>query len=74
MSETTTETSYGNLNVNVAEDSLGNDRDGNPVYLKDIWPSSAEIAGIVRKVVTFQNIQYELTSFEITKNQGKVDQ
>lgn len=42
----------GNLNVNVAEDSLGDDRDGNPVYLKDIWPTSKEIADIVRKVVT----------------------
>lgn len=42
----------GSLNINVATDPLGNDRDGNPVYLKDIWPSSKEIADIVRKVVT----------------------
>jgi aconitate hydratase len=42
----------GNLNVNVAKDALGEDKDGNPVYLKDIWPSSNEISDIVRKVVT----------------------
>ncbi len=42
----------GSLNVNVAKDALGTDRDGNPVYLKDLWPSSKEIADIVRKVVT----------------------
>jgi len=33
----------GNLDVNLFSDSLGNDGDGNPVYLKDIWPSQAEI-------------------------------
>ena len=33
----------GNLDVNLFEDSLGEDADGNPVYLKDIWPSQQEI-------------------------------
>jgi aconitate hydratase len=33
----------GNLEVNLFEDSLGEDQDGNPVYLKDIWPSQKEI-------------------------------
>ncbi len=33
----------GNLDVNLFNDSLGNDGDGNPVYLKDIWPNQAEI-------------------------------
>ena len=42
----------GSLNVNVAEDPLGEDKDGKPVYLKDIWPSSAEIADIIREAVT----------------------
>ena len=42
----------GSLNVNVASDPLGNDTDGNPVYLKDIWPSSAEIADLIRTSVT----------------------
>ncbi|HSM39519.1 MAG TPA: aconitate hydratase AcnA, partial [Afifellaceae bacterium] len=41
----------GSLNVDIAHDPIGNDTDGNPVYLKDIWPSSAEIADIVRTVV-----------------------
>ena len=42
----------GTMHVNVATDPLGKDTDGNDVYLKDIWPSSQEIAGIVREVVT----------------------
>jgi aconitate hydratase len=42
----------GSLTNDIVRDPLGNDTDGNPVYLKDIWPSSAEIAEIVRAVVT----------------------
>ncbi len=42
----------GSMDVNVASDPLGEDGDGNPVYLKDIWPSSAEIAELVRASVT----------------------
>ena len=37
----------GNLDVNMFEDALGDDKDGNPVYLKDIWPSQQEIHGVV---------------------------
>jgi aconitate hydratase len=42
----------GSLKADIAAEPLGTDGDGNPVYLKDIWPSSAEIADIVRNVVT----------------------
>jgi len=37
----------GNMDVNLFNDSLGNDSDGNPVYLKDIWPSQAEIQSVI---------------------------
>ncbi|HLR86302.1 MAG TPA: aconitate hydratase [Wenzhouxiangella sp.] len=33
----------GSLHVNLTSEPLGNDSEGNPVYLSDIWPSSAEI-------------------------------
>jgi aconitate hydratase len=33
----------GSMNVDLATDSLGDDADGKPVYLKDIWPSSKEV-------------------------------
>jgi aconitate hydratase len=33
----------GNMNVDLYSDPLGNDSDGNPVYMKDIWPSQKEI-------------------------------
>ncbi|STD20820.1 aconitate hydratase 1 [Enterobacter asburiae] len=34
----------GNMNINLATDPIGHDRKNDPVYLKDIWPSSREIA------------------------------
>jgi aconitate hydratase len=42
----------GNVRVNLLEDPLGKDQDGNPVYLKDLWPSQKEIAEAVEKVKT----------------------
>jgi aconitate hydratase len=42
----------GNLNIDVTRDPVGHDKKGNPVYLKDIWPSSKEIADTVKKNVT----------------------
>ncbi|EBA05954.1 aconitate hydratase AcnA [Sagittula stellata] len=47
----------GDMNVNIATDVLGQDKDGNDVYLKDIWPSDAEIADLVEKTVTRESFQ-----------------
>ncbi|AWH88274.1 aconitate hydratase AcnA [Limnobaculum parvum] len=40
----------GNMNVDLSRDPLGYDKQGYPVYLKDIWPSSHEIAQAVEGV------------------------
>jgi aconitate hydratase len=37
----------GTLDLNLYNDSLGNDQEGNPVYLKDIWPSQKEVQDTV---------------------------
>jgi len=37
----------GTMDHNFDSDSLGNDLDGNPVFLKDIWPSSSEIQSVI---------------------------
>ena len=42
----------GTMDFDMSNDSLGNDQNGNPVYLKDIWPSDAEIEEVMSKVVT----------------------
>jgi aconitate hydratase len=41
----------GSMLVDIANEPLGNDKDGNPVYLRDIWPSNKEVAGLVREAV-----------------------
>ncbi|MCM2972334.1 aconitate hydratase AcnA [Larsenimonas suaedae] len=42
----------GNMRINITEDPLGQDKDGNDVFLKDIWPSQSEIAEAVERVKT----------------------
>jgi aconitate hydratase len=42
----------GSLKINLATDPLGNDTDGNPVYLKDIWPTNKEIHDTMRECLT----------------------
>jgi len=47
----------GTMDINLASDALGEDRDGNPVYLKDIWPTNKEIADLVEATVTREAFQ-----------------
>ena len=42
----------GNVNINLATEPLGTGKDGKPVYLKDIWPTSKEINAAIKKFVT----------------------
>jgi aconitate hydratase len=37
----------GSMDVDITRDSLGEDNDGSPVFLRDLWPSQAEIQEIV---------------------------
>ncbi|WP_110513393.1 aconitate hydratase AcnA [Herpetosiphon llansteffanensis] len=41
----------GTMNLDLATEPLGNDKEGNPVYLRDIWPSQSEIQETVRKAI-----------------------
>ena len=54
----------GRANVDLASEALGTDRDGHLVYLKDIWPSSDEIAEIMPFAMdpaTFQRLYSDFT-------------
>ncbi|WP_339414881.1 MULTISPECIES: aconitate hydratase AcnA [unclassified Pseudomonas] len=42
----------GTVRIDISSEPLGNDQAGNPVYLKDIWPTSQEIADAVAQVTT----------------------
>ena len=37
----------GNLDIDITTEALGIGKDGKPVYLKDIWPSAADVAAAV---------------------------
>ncbi|MFW1960209.1 Fe/S-dependent 2-methylisocitrate dehydratase AcnD [Acinetobacter johnsonii] len=41
----------GTIRFDIEKDALGTDKDGNPIYLKDIWPSDAEIDALVKEAV-----------------------
>ncbi|MBN9533135.1 MAG: aconitate hydratase AcnA [Alphaproteobacteria bacterium] len=41
----------GSMNVNLTSEPVGYDKDNEPVYLKDIWPSPQEISQTIRKAV-----------------------
>ena len=40
----------GTTHIDLSKEPLGNDKKGHPVYLKDIWPSNAEITAEMKKV------------------------
>jgi aconitate hydratase len=42
----------GTMRLNLTTEPLGTGKDGEPVYLKDIWPSPTEIASLIRTTVT----------------------
>jgi aconitate hydratase len=42
----------GNMSVDLLKEPLGTGQDGKPVFLKDIWPSNAEIRGVIENVLT----------------------
>jgi aconitate hydratase len=37
----------GSMDFDFEADALGNDQDGNPVYLRDIWPSPEEVQSVM---------------------------
>jgi aconitate hydratase len=42
----------GSLKVDLSKEPLGQDQDGNDVFLKDIWPSNAEVRDTIAKSLT----------------------
>ena len=42
----------GNMNIDIMTESLGEDTDGNPVYLKDIWPTTKEVNDYMTTILT----------------------
>jgi len=40
----------GTVDIDLTSEPIGTDKDGKPVYLKDLWPSSREIAEIMNSI------------------------
>ncbi len=47
----------GTLDIDLSSEPLGQDQDGNDVFLKDIWPTSQEVAELVEATVTREAFQ-----------------
>ncbi|MEM0908927.1 MAG: aconitate hydratase AcnA, partial [Pseudomonadota bacterium] len=41
----------GKMTDDIVTEPLGTDQDGNPVYLRDVWPSTKDIADMVRTAI-----------------------
>lgn len=62
----------GTIRVDIEKDSLGTDKDGNPVMLKDIWPSDEEIDAIVKESVKPEQFnKVYIPMFEDTGGSGE---
>ena len=42
----------GTMDIDITTEALGQDQNGNDVFLKDIWPTNAEINALVEQTVT----------------------
>jgi len=54
----------GKMNINLDTEALGTGLDGQPVFLKDIWPNSAEIQGVMKFAsdpAVYQRLYSDLT-------------
>ncbi|MEM0977619.1 MAG: aconitate hydratase AcnA [Pseudomonadota bacterium] len=47
----------GTLDIDLTSEPIGQDKDGNDVFLKDIWPTSTEVAELVEATVTRKAFQ-----------------
>ncbi|MFW6039444.1 MAG: aconitate hydratase AcnA, partial [Gemmatimonadota bacterium] len=49
----------GRMDIDLYEEPLGTDRDGEPVYLRDLWPSQEEIRETIRSAVKTEQFESE---------------
>ncbi|WP_415871570.1 Fe/S-dependent 2-methylisocitrate dehydratase AcnD [Acinetobacter pittii] len=60
----------GTIRFDIEKDALGHDKEGNPIYLKDIWPSDAEIDALVKEAVKpeqFRKVYIPMFDLGVTK-------
>ena len=52
----------GTMNHDFETDSLGNDKEGNPVLLKDIWPTAREIQDVIDSSISSEMFKKDYAS------------
>jgi aconitate hydratase len=52
----------GSMNHDFERDALGKDKNGNDVYLKDIWPTTEEIQKVIDSVISSEMFQKDYAS------------
>jgi aconitate hydratase len=63
----------GTLDIDLTSDPLGTGKDGKPVYLKDLWPSDAEVQEILTRSIDSQMFQKSYASvFQGDANWGGI--
>jgi aconitate hydratase len=55
----------GKIGHNFDTDPLGTDEAGQPVYLKDIWPSQAEVAAAIQKGLSSESFRKEYATVSL---------
>ncbi len=55
----------GSTTIDITQEPLGTDSKGAPVYLKDVWPTNADVEALVMKHVTTQ--QFEKSYSDVFK-------
>ncbi|MBV8116847.1 MAG: aconitate hydratase AcnA, partial [Candidatus Eremiobacteraeota bacterium] len=64
----------GRMDLDLTTEAIGEDRDGKPVYLKDIWPTNDEIAKTVTECVTDEMFKTRYSDvFKGDDNWAKLD-
>ena len=62
----------GTIRFDIEKDALGYDKNGNPITLKDLWPSDEEIDRIVRESVKpemFRNVYTPMFNIKVEKGE-----
>ncbi|MBT7400428.1 MAG: aconitate hydratase AcnA [Bacteroidetes Order II. Incertae sedis bacterium] len=54
----------GTVDLDLSKDAIGTDSDGNEVYLKDIWPTTAEVRDLVNSCVKPEMFRKEYDGIE----------
>ncbi len=50
----------GSMDVDLFNDPLGQDTDGNDVFMKDIWPRRPEVEEVIASAITLRDVHRRL--------------